>query len=109
MHTLFDSHSYAAYIASIHLVAIRFCKLISAKHNSVASGFSEVRSSLSHNLRDINYAARLWQVFKAIINGALNELKELLGDAVTLVIETIEECFFVQTLRLDPKTLRLEA
>jgi hypothetical protein len=38
--------------------------LISAKHNSVAAGFSEVRSSLSHNLWDINYAARLWQVFK---------------------------------------------
>jgi hypothetical protein len=45
----------------------------------------------SHNLSDINYAARLWQVFKAIISGALNELKELLGDAVTLVIETIEK------------------
>jgi hypothetical protein len=40
------------------------------------------------DLWDINYAARLWQVFKAIISGALNELKELLGDAVTLVIET---------------------
>jgi hypothetical protein len=50
---------------------------------SPAAGFSEVRSSLSHNLRDINYAARLWQVFKAIISGALNELKELLGDAVS--------------------------
>jgi hypothetical protein len=48
-------------------------------------------SSLSHNLRDINYAARLWQVFKAIISGALNELKELIGDAVTLVIEAIEK------------------
>jgi hypothetical protein len=40
-------------------------------------------------------------------------LKELLGDAVTLVIETIEKhinCFFVQeALQLDPKTLRLEA
>jgi hypothetical protein len=59
-------------------------------------------------LRDINYAARLWQVFKAIISGALNELKELLGDAVTLGIETIEKhinCFFVQALQLDPKTL----
>jgi hypothetical protein len=33
-----------------------------------------------------DYAARLWQVFKAIISGALTELKELLGDAVTLVI-----------------------
>jgi hypothetical protein len=38
--------------------------------------------------------------------------QELLGDAVTLVIETIEKhinCFFVQALQLSPKTLRLEA
>jgi hypothetical protein len=51
------------------------------------------------NLRDINYAARLWQVFKAIIRGALNELKELLGFTVTLVIETIEKhinCFLIK-------------
>jgi hypothetical protein len=49
--------------------------LISAKHNSVAAGFSEVRSSLSHNLRDINYAARLWQVFKAKPRCCLASLK----------------------------------
>ena len=86
--------------------------LISAKQNSQASGFAEARSSLSSNLMDINFAARLWQVFKAIISGALNELKELLGDVLNLVLETIEQhinCFFVQALQLDPKTLRMEA
>lgn len=106
-----QSNHYAAYIASIHLVAIRFCMLISAKQNSQASGVAEMRSSLSSNLMDINFAARLWQVFKAILSGALNELQELLGDALTLVMETIEQhinCFFVQALQLDPKTLRLE-
>jgi IS4 transposase len=36
-----QSIHYAAYIASIHLVAIRFCMLISAKHNSVAAGFKK--------------------------------------------------------------------
>jgi len=41
----------------------RFCMLISVKHNNGASGFSEVRSSFSHNLRDISYATRLWQFF----------------------------------------------
>ena len=38
--------------------------------------------------------------------------KGILGDTVTLVLETIEahiQCFFVQALQLDPKTLRLEA
>jgi hypothetical protein len=39
-------------------------------------------------------------------------MKTALGDAVTLVQETIDahtKCFFVQSLQLDPKALRLEA
>ena len=106
-----QSTHYAAYIATIHLVAIRICMLKSAKQSSGALGISEMRSSLSHNLWDINYATRLWQVFKAIITGALNELKGLLGEAVILVMETIEphiNCFFVQALQLGSKTLQLE-
>jgi len=106
-----QSNHYAAYIASIHLAAIRFCMLIIAKQ-STETGLPETRRLLSNNLTDINFAARLWQVFKAVISGALNELEELLGDAITLVIQTIEKhikCFFVQALQLDTKTLRLEA
>jgi len=106
-----QSNHYAAYIASIHLAAIRFCMLIIAKQGS-ETGLPEVRRLLSNNLTDINYAARLWQMFKLIISGALNELEELLGDTINLVMDTIDrhiKCFFVQALQLDTKTLRLEA
>ena len=106
-----QSNHYAAYIASIHLAAIRFCMLVIAKQGSEA-GLPETRRLLSENLTDINFAVRLWQVFKIIISGALNELTELLGDNVNLVMETIENhinCFFIQALQLDAKTLRLEA
>jgi len=106
-----QSNHYAAYIASIHLAAIRFCLLIIAKQGN-GSGLPEARRLLSDNLTDINFAARLWQVFRAVISGALNELEELLGDAVTLVMQAIEKhinCFFVQALQLDVKILRLEA
>ena len=51
-------------------------------------------------------------MFRAVITGALDELKTLLGDAVTLIMETIDrhvQRFFVQALQLDPHTLRLEA
>jgi len=51
-------------------------------------------------------------VFRAVITGALDELKTLLGDAVTLIMETIDhhvQRFFVQVLQLDPHTLRMEA
>ena len=72
------------------------------------SGFT----AFSSNSADISYAGKLWQVFRAIITGALDELQGILGDTVTLVLETIEahiQCVFVQALQLDPKTLRLEA
>ena len=71
-----------------------------------------MRQTLRQNSTDIRFANKLWQVFRAIITGALDELKALLGDRITVVIETIDahvQCFFVQALQLDSKTLRLEA
>ena len=107
-----QSNHYAAYIASIHLTAIRFCLLVMAKQRQGYANITEIRQSLCSNTANISFAAKLWQVFRAIITGALGELKVILGDAVTLVLETIEthiQCFFIQVLQLDPKTLRLEA
>lgn len=102
---------YASYIASLHLSAIRFCLLSIAKHKHHASGIPEIRQRLSTNVTNIDFAARLWQLFRALISGALDELKILLGDAVDLVMKTIElhvQRFFVQALQLDPLLLRLE-
>ena len=107
-----QSNHYAAYLASIHLAAIRFCLLVIAKQMQGASGIAPMRQELCSNSTDISFAAKLWQVFRAIITGALDELKSVLGDAVELVMETIDahiQCLFVQVLQLDPKTLRLEA
>jgi len=64
------------------------------------------------NATSIDYAARLWQVFHAMIAGALDEMKILLGDMVAQVMKAIEQQvqrFFVQALQLDARTLRLEA
>jgi hypothetical protein len=107
-----QSNHYAAYIASIHLTAIRFCLLVIAKQTQDCENITQVRQSLCHNSTNISFAAKLWQVFRAIITGALDDLKTILGDAVSLILETIEihiQCFFVQVLQLDIKTLRLEA
>lgn len=106
-----QSNHYAAYIASIHLTAMRFCMLVIAKSLHQASGISDMRNQITANATSIDYAARLWQVFRAVIAGALDELKILLGDMVAQVMETIErhaQSFFVQALQLDVRTLRLE-
>ena len=60
----------------------------------------------------ISFVGKRWQVFRAVICGALDGLKAMLGDAVAMVMDAIDahiECWFVQVLQLDVKTLRLEA
>jgi SRSO17 transposase len=107
-----QSNHYAAYIASIHLTAIRFCLLVIAKQTQGAASIALMRQKLCSNSTDISFASKLWQVFRAVITGALDELRVVLGDAATLVMETIDahiQCLFTQVLQLDPRTLRLEA
>ena len=107
-----QSNHYAAYIASIHLTAIRFCLLVIAKQTQGAASIALMRQKLCSNSTDISFAGKLWQVFRAVISGALDELRVVLGDAATLVMETIDahiQCLFTQVLQLDPRTLRLEA
>jgi hypothetical protein len=47
-----------------------------------------------------------------VITGALDSLKAVMGEAVAIVMEVIDahiECWFLQVLQLDARTLRLEA
>jgi SRSO17 transposase len=107
-----QSNHYAAYIASIHLTAIRFCLLVIAKQTQGFGSIAQARQTLCSNSTDISFADKLWQVFRAVICGALDGLKAILGDAVTMVMDAIDvhiECLFVQVLQLDARTLRLEA
>lgn len=107
-----QSNHYAGYIASIHLTAMRFCMLVIAKSRQQPNGVADMRNQLTANIMAIDYATRLWHVFRAVIVGALDELSILLGNLASQVMATIErhvQCFFVQALQLDVKTLRLEA
>jgi SRSO17 transposase len=107
-----QSNHYAAYIASIHLTAIRFCLLVIAKQTQGAANVALMRQKLCSNSTDISFASKLWQIFRAVISGALDELRAILGDTATLVMETIDahiQCLFTQVLQLDPRMLRLEA
>jgi SRSO17 transposase len=106
-----QSNHYAAYIASIHLSAIRFCILVMAKQIQGAGSVAQIRYELCGNSQKISFSQQLWPVFRAIITGALDTLDEILGDKSILIMQTIEshiQCFFMQVLQLDPKILRRE-
>ena len=107
-----QARHYACYVASIHLTAIRFCLLVIAKHQHGASGVAQMRQQIVGNATLIDFSARLWGCFRALIAAALDEIKPVLHDKAELVMETIDlhvQRFFTQALQLDPLQLRLEA
>ena len=107
-----QSRHYACYVASIHLTAIRFCLLVIAKQQHGASGVAQMRQQIVDNVTKIDFASRLWGSFRALIVGAIEELKPVLGDKADLVMKTIDlhvQRFFVQALQLDPWQMRLES
>jgi SRSO17 transposase len=107
-----QARHYACYVASIHLTAIRFCLLVIAKQQCTTSSVAQMRQQMVANATQIDFAVRLWGCFRALLVGALDELKPVLDINTNLVIQTIDshvQRFFVQALQLDPRQLRLEA
>ena len=83
-----------------------------AKQTHGADSIAGVRQAMCNNSIEISFAGKLWQVFRAVISGALDGLKAVMGDAVAIVMDAIDahiECWFLQVLQLDARTLRLEA
>jgi len=107
-----QSRHYSAYIASIHLNGLRFCLLLFAKQEEGNAKLSEVRNGFEESLSCLNFASKLWGLFKALIAGALNEMTSLTNvdklDVLTKIEQTVVD-FFTQVMQMDSFTLRQEA
>ncbi|WP_169727656.1 IS4 family transposase [Psychromonas arctica] len=107
-----QSRHYSAYIASIHLTGLRFCILLFAKQEEGSARLSDVRNDFEENLSCLNFASKLWGLFKALIAGALNEMTSLTNVDKHDVLNKIEKMvvdFFTQVMQMDSFTLRQEA
>ena len=101
--------SFASHIASIHLTAIRYIILVHTKTERSALNPAAVRDQIKDQMNLLSMAGRMWQIFRTLIHGALNELSTELD--VTAVIEKIDEkvrAFFIQSLQLDTFTMEQE-
>ncbi|GGB74975.1 IS4 family transposase [Shewanella inventionis] len=107
-----QSRHYSAYIASIHLTGLRFCLLLFAKQEDGSARLSDVRNGFEESLSCLNFASKLWGLFKALIAGALNEMASLTtvekGDVLKKIEQTVVD-FFTQVMQMDNFTLRQEA
>ena len=107
-----QSRHYSAYIASIHLTGLRFCLLLFAKQEEGSARLSDVRNDFEESLSCLNFASKLWGLFKALIAGALNEMTSLTIVDKSDVLKKIEGTvvdFFTQVMQMDSFTLRQEA
>ncbi|MBL3590150.1 MAG: hypothetical protein JMN24_10210 [gamma proteobacterium endosymbiont of Lamellibrachia anaximandri] len=103
--------TFASHTASIHLCAIRYLMLVHNKLEGQDYRIGDIRSQMQDQLDSLSFAGRLWQIFRAIISGTLNELRKSLGCSVSTVMLAIDKRvheFFIQSLQLDTFTMQLE-
>ncbi len=96
-------------IPQFHMDALRY---ILFSHIFMQEGtfhFGKHRKNISDALELMSFASLLWTLFKAIIHGALDDFKSLVGHETLQTIKDHIDCtvaeFLNQALQLDPKSL----
>ena len=106
-----QTRTFVSHTASIHLCAIRYLMLVHAKLSEDGARIGECRADIEEQLNLMSFAARLWQVFRAIICDTLDELGDTVGCSAEVLMQAFDEKvnqFFVRSLQLDAFTMRLE-
>jgi hypothetical protein len=101
-----QSGRYEFAYASIHLSAIRYLLLFEAMLRNGRLDFGQVRDQLTGQLQLLTYAALLWQLFRALIEGALDGLAQEVGQSVIekmmQAIDQTVETFLNDALQISP-------
>lgn len=110
-----QSGRYQVAYASVHLAAIRYLLLFEAMLRSGRLSYGEVRDRQSGQWQALTYATLLWELFRALIEGALEGLVRDLGrkvvGKVTAAIDQTIASFLTHALQMkpDPVAVQLEA
>jgi hypothetical protein len=98
--------------ASVHLAALRYLLLFEAMLRQGRLSYGEIRDRESGRLQVLTYAALLWQLFRALIEGALEGLVRDLGrKVVRRVLDAIDqtiEGFLNKALHMMPEQVSVQ-
>ncbi len=103
--------NYAVHYASIHLCAIRYMLVA---HRMLVSGesFGAVRNKMTKQLELLTFARLLWELFKALIYGILDTLKNEISKSIIDLIKrkiTVGITDFLDSaLQLDERHMEIE-
>jgi hypothetical protein len=102
-----QSGRYQVAYASVHLAALRYLLLFEAMLRQGRLSYGEIRDQQSGRLQILTYAALLWQLFRSLIEGALEGLVRDLGrrllKTVLAAIDQSVEGFLQEALQIGPQ------
>jgi hypothetical protein len=107
-----QSGRYQLAYASVHLAALRYLLLFEAMLRSGQLTYGEIRDRESGRLQTLTYAALLWQLFRALIEGTLEGLVRELGRKVVrkilAAIDQTVEGFLNDALQMTPDQVSVQ-
>ena len=106
-----QTRSFASFIASIHLCAIRHLPLSYAALSEHGHNVPEVREQIKEQLDTICFARRLWNYFRSLVYRSIRASKTLTERSLDFVMQAIDrevEQFLERSLQLDVLSLQME-
>jgi hypothetical protein len=107
-----QSGRYQLAYASVHLAALRYLLLFEAMLRGGQLNYGQIRDRESGRLQMLTYAALLWQLFRALIEGALEGLVRDLGRKVVkkvlAAIDQTVEGFLSEALQITPEQIAVQ-
>jgi hypothetical protein len=101
-----QSGKYEVAYASIHLAAVRYIIIFEAMLRNGSLSFGQVRDLQSGKLQILSFASLLWQLFRSIISGVLDQFEQIIGKAriqeLATAIDGAVEDFLSEALQLSP-------
>ena len=64
--------------------------LVHNKLEDQVARIGEIRSQIQDQLDSLSFAARLWQLFRAILSGTRNELQAVPGSSAGMIMRAID-------------------
>jgi hypothetical protein len=107
-----QSGRYQVAYASVHLAALRYLLLFEAMLRQGRLSYGEIRDQQSGRLQTLSYAALLWQLFRSLIEGALDGLVRELGQKllkkILAAIDQTVESFLNDALQISPHAVAVQ-
>ncbi len=97
--------NYIVHYESIRLAAIRYSLFLNLMHYNGSLSFGEIRSKITGQLEKLSFVTVLWELFKTLIHGILDQFEQCIGKkmitAIKDAINSRVENFLRRALQMD--------